>query len=299
MAPAAEPAGPVETTQDGVRKSASSRPLGQPRFVGEMVGVRRPVAAAGATIAPTCNADRNRRDGFDPCGLTTAGAACSNSRAEMPRYIQEQRQGRRMKLYDSIGPNPRIVRMFMAEKGIDIPKQTVDLRGGENRQDAHLKRNPHGQMPTLELDDGSYLSEVTAICEYLEETHPTPPLIGATAEQRAECRMWTRRVDLNICEPLANGYRFGEGLKMFETRIPVAAEASPGLKKIAANRLQWLDGQLGDGRDYLCGQRFTLADILLYCFLDFGAKVGQPLDTANANIATWFTRVGQRPSAKA
>jgi glutathione S-transferase len=204
-----------------------------------------------------------------------------------------------MKLYDSIGPNPRIVRMFMAEKGIEIPKQTVDLRGGENRQDAHLKRNPHGQMPTLELDDGSYLSEITAICEYLEETQPAPPLIGATPEERAECRMWTRRVDLNICEPLANGYRFGEGLKFFEKRIPVAAEASPGLKKIAANRLQWLNEQLGDGRDNLCGKRFTLADIHLYCFLDFGAMVGQPLDPANANIAAWFARVGERPSVKA
>ena len=77
-----------------------------------------------------------------------------------------------MKLYDSIGPNPRVVRIFMAEKGIDMPKQTVDLRGGENRQAEHLKRNPHGQMPTLELDDGSYLSEITAICEYLEEKNP-------------------------------------------------------------------------------------------------------------------------------
>jgi len=204
-----------------------------------------------------------------------------------------------MKLYDSIGPNPRIVRMFMAEKGIDMPKQTVDLRGGENRQDAHLKRNPHGQMPTLELDDGSHLSEITAICEYLEEKQPSPAIIGATPEERAECRMWTRRVDLNICEPLANGYRFGEGLKFFEKRIPVAAEASPGLKKIAANRLQWLNEQLADGRDYLCGKRFTLADIHLYCFLDFGAMVGQPLDAANANIAAWFARVGERPSVKA
>jgi len=204
-----------------------------------------------------------------------------------------------MKLYDSIGPNPRIVRMFMAEKGIEMPKQTVDLRGGENRQDAHLKRNPHGQMPTLELDDGIHLSEITAICEYLEEKQPAPALIGATPEERAECRMWTRRVDLNICEPLANGYRFGEGLKFFEKRIPVAAEASPGLKKIAANRLQWLNAQLGDGRDYLCGKRFTLADIHLYCFLDFGAMVGQPLDPANANVAAWFARVGERPSTKA
>src|SRR5438067_8480537 len=203
-----------------------------------------------------------------------------------------------MKLYQSIGPNPRIVKMFIAEKGLDIERIDVDLRGGENRQPAHLARNPMGQMPTLELDDGSYLAEITAICEYLEEKNPKPAMIGSTPEERAECRMWTRRVDLNICEPLANGYRFGEALKFFEKRIPVAPEASPGLKQIAANRLQWLDGQMA-GKQYLCGKRFTLADILLYCWLDFGGQVGQPLDPANANIAAWFARVGERPSVKA
>src|SRR5260370_2201508 len=150
---------------------------------------------------------------------------------------------RAMKFYDSIGPNPRIVRIFMAEKGIEMPKQAVDLRGGETRQEAHIKRNPHGQMPTLELDDGSYLSEITAICEYLEEKQPQPAVIGTTPEQRAECRMWTRRVDLNICEPLANGYRYGEALKFFEKRIPVAPEASPGLQMVAAHRLPWPPGQ--------------------------------------------------------
>jgi Glutathione S-transferase, N-terminal domain len=98
-----------------------------------------------------------------------------------------------MKLYDSIGPNPRIVRMFMAEKGIEMPKQTVDLRGGENRQEAHLKRNPHGQMPTLELDDGSYLSEITAICEYLEEKQPSPAMIGSTPERRSQHRRAARQ----------------------------------------------------------------------------------------------------------
>ena len=204
-----------------------------------------------------------------------------------------------MKLYDSIGPNPRIVRMFAAEKGIEMPKQAVDLRKGENREAEHLKRNPHGQMPTLELDDGSYLSEVTAICEYLEEQHPKPPMIGTTPEQRAECRMWTRRVDLNICEPLANGYRFGEALKFFEKRIVCAPEASPGLKMIAANRLKWLDGQMADGRQYLCGKRFSLADILLFCWIEFGNQVGQPLDAANTNIVAWMARVGERPSVKA
>src|SRR5579871_6641459 len=204
-----------------------------------------------------------------------------------------------MKLYDSIGPNPRVVRIFLAEKGIEIPKQTVDLVGGENRQEAHLKRNPHGQMPTLELDDGSYISEITAICEYLEEKKPTPALIGSTPEERAECRMWTRRLDLNIAEPIGNGYRFGEGVKFFQKRIPVAPEASPGLKMIAANRLQWLNGQMADKREYICGKRFSLADIVLYCSLDFGGQVGQPLDPANTNIAAWFARIAQRPSEKA
>ena len=203
-----------------------------------------------------------------------------------------------MKLYDSIGPNPRIVRMFMAEKGIEIPRQTVDLRGGENRQEAHLQRNPMGQMPTLELDDGSYLAEITAICEYLEEKNPAPAMIGSTPEERAECRMWTRRVDLNICEPLANGYRFGEGLKFFEKRIPVAPEASPGLKSIAAKRLAWLNEQLA-GKDYLCGKRFTLADIFLYGWIEFGNQVGQPLDPANGNILAWMARIAERPSVKA
>src|SRR4051812_13940173 len=149
-----------------------------------------------------------------------------------------------MKLYNSVGPNPHVVRVFLAEKSLSIPIEKVDVRHAENRQPPFLARNPHGQVPVLELDDGSHISEITAICEYLEDIHPTPALIGTTPQQKAECRMWTRRVDLNICEPLANGFRFGEALKFFEKRIPVAPEASPGLKKIAAARLQWLNEQL-------------------------------------------------------
>jgi|SRR5579871_1104792 len=201
-----------------------------------------------------------------------------------------------MKFYNSFGPNPHVVRVFMAEKGITIPMEKVDLRAGENRQEAHLKRNPHGQTPTLELDNGRHLSEITAICEYLEDKHPQPPLIGSTPEEKAECRMWARRVDLNICEPLANGYRFGEGNDFFRSRILTAPEAAPGLKAIAQNRLKWLDGQIADGREYLCGERFTLADILLFCFVTFFAKVGQPIDPSNKNIGAWLERIAGRPS---
>ena len=205
-----------------------------------------------------------------------------------------------MKFYNSVGPNPRVVKLFMAEKGIEIPEVTIDLRGGDNRRAPYnVDVNPAGQTPALELDDGGMLCEVTAICEYLDERFPEPTLVGSSPEERANTRMWTRRVDLNICEHLANGFRFAEGLKMFEKRIPCAPEASPGLKMIAANRLQWLNGQMADGREYLCGKRFTLADILLYGWLDFGGQVGQPLDPANTNIVAWMARVAERPSVKA
>jgi glutathione S-transferase len=203
-----------------------------------------------------------------------------------------------MKLYDSIGPNPRVVRMFMAEKAIVMPTQSVDLAAGENRQPPHLARNPHGQMPTLELDDGSYLSETVAICEYLEEVQPAPALIGTTPQQRAEARMWRQRVDLNICQHIANGYRFAEGLKRFETRILCVPEGAPGIKKIAIDRLRWLDGQM-DGKTFICGDRFTMADIVLFCWLAFADQVKQPWDRGNANIAAWFERVAARESTKA
>ena len=136
-----------------------------------------------------------------------------------------------MKLYNSIGPNPRMVRMFMAEKGFDVPKVEVDLRGGENRREPYVGVNPSGQCPALELDDGSVLAEITAICEYVDEKKKdTPSLIGDTPEERAKTRMWTRRIDLNIVEPAANGFRFSQGLKMFEKRIRCIPEAADGLK---------------------------------------------------------------------
>jgi glutathione S-transferase len=203
-----------------------------------------------------------------------------------------------MKFYNSMGPNPHVVRMFMAEKGLKIPSAEVDLMAGDNRKPDHLARNPHGQMPTLELDDGSFISEILAICEYLEDTNPTPALIGANPMEKAEARMWTRRVDLNICEPLANGFRFSQGLRLFKDRIVTVPEAADGLKKMAQDRLKWLDGQL-ESREFLCGKRFTLADILLYCFLEFGNAVGQPLDPENKHVAAWFARVKARPSSAA
>lgn len=203
-----------------------------------------------------------------------------------------------MKLYNSIGPNPRVVKMFMAEKGIEMPFEEIDIMGGANRQEDYTKINPAGQLPALHLDNGDIISEITAICEYLDEKSPTPPLVGTTPEERAETRMWTRRVDLGICEPLANGFRFSEGLAMFQDRMRCIPEAADGLKACAQDKIKWLDGQL-EGKEWIAGDRFTLADILLFGFLDFGASVGQPLDPANKNVVAWFERVNARPSAAA
>src|SRR3990170_7852307 len=146
-----------------------------------------------------------------------------------------------MRLYNSLGPNPRAVRMFLLEKGIDIPRVEIDIIGGENRRPPYTDKNPGGQMPTLELDDGRVIAETVAICEYLEEKHPRPALIGATPEERAETRMWQRRVEFGITEHLYNGFRYGEGLEMFKTRMRVLPEAAPGLKAIVRDKLQWLD----------------------------------------------------------
>ncbi len=204
-----------------------------------------------------------------------------------------------MKFYHSVGPNPRVVKLFMAEKGIEIPEVEVDLRGGENRRAPYnIDVNPAGQTPALELDDGSFLCEITAICEYLDERFPEPTLIGATPEERARTRMWTRRVDLNICEPLTNGFRFAEGLPLFESRLRCLPEAADGLKATAQDGIKWLDAQIA-GRAFVAGDTFSLADIMLFAFLDFGASVGQPIDGANAHILGWYERMKSRPSITA
>ena len=110
--------------------------------------------------------------------------------------------------------------------------------------------------------------------------------------------MWTRRVDLYVCEPLANGFRFAEGLEMFKTRMTVLPEAAEGLKGLAQEKITWLDGLI-EGREFIAGDKITLADVLLFCFLAFGGNVGQPLNPENKNIVAWFERVGARPSAAA
>jgi len=192
-----------------------------------------------------------------------------------------------------------MVRMYAAELGIDLALEEVDLMGGENRQAAFLAKNPSGQSPALELDDGTVLAEITAICEYLDDITDGKTLIGNTPEERANTHMWTRRVDLNICEPLGNGFRYAEGLQIFESRMITIPEAADGLKRIAQAKLTWLDEQMSDGRAFIAGANLSMADILLYSMMVFFAGVGQPLNPENTNVQAWFDRMAARPSAQA
>jgi len=201
-----------------------------------------------------------------------------------------------MKLYQSIGPNPRVVTMFIAEKGISIHRYFLDIQKGENRTPEFLKLNPSGGTPFLALSNSQRISESLAICEYLDETQDGPKLVGATPEERAETRMLVRRLDQAIVVPMTNGFRSAEGLKMFETRMLCVPEAADGNKAYARDGMAQMDTLL-ESKDCLAGDRFSLADILLFCWLDFGKMVGQPTPKACENLKAWHARVSARPSA--
>lgn len=203
-----------------------------------------------------------------------------------------------MKFLNSFGPNPRAIRMYLAEKGLKLDTVQIDLFGAENRKPPYTDKNPGGQTPALELDDGTVLGETVAIAEYLEELHPTPALVGRNAQERAIERQWQRRIELNITEFVYNGFRYVEGLGLFQDRMHCVPEAGPGMKAGAQKWLAKLDGLIA-GRDFISGSEFRLVDIILYCCLDFAKDVGQPLDPALKNINAWFKRVDARPSATA
>lgn len=203
-----------------------------------------------------------------------------------------------MKLYQSLGPNPRVVLMYLAETGVAIDRQFVDIMAAENRQPDFCAKSPLGHTPLLELDDGGCIAESVAICEYLDETQTAHALLGASAEARARTRMLVRIVDQLVVVPMTAGFRGAEGLPMFQSRLLCLPDAAADLKRLAADGLAQLDRIVGAG-PWLAGDRFSLADILLYSFVEFGAMVGQPLDPALTNLVAWQGRVAARPSAAA
>ncbi|WP_155265331.1 glutathione S-transferase family protein [Sphingomonas segetis] len=203
---------------------------------------------------------------------------------------------RPIRLFDSFGMIPRMVRFFLLEKGIDLPRHEVDLLLGENRDPDYLKLNPSGQTPALELSDGTILGEGPVICEFVEEFQPDRPLIGTTAKERAITRMWWRRVELNICQPMILGFYYGEGLETYRTRMRCIPEAAIGMKEKARDGMRWLDGLLRG--EWVAGPAFTVADIHLYSFLDEMAEKGQSIPDDCAALKSWLDRAGARPAAE-
>ncbi|MEM6696626.1 MAG: glutathione S-transferase family protein [Pseudomonadota bacterium] len=208
-----------------------------------------------------------------------------------------------MILHSSLGPNPRLVRMFLAEKGLvegrDFQRKHYDIITGENRQDkSYAAKNPLGTMPTLELDDGTCLTESWPICELIEELFPDPNLIGVTAEERAEVRKWCRLIDQEIVVPMTVGFRATGGRPMFEPRLRVLSEAAGAEMMDYANaQWLWLDSALG-GKPHIAAGRMTLACLMVYCFANFGFTVGWQLPDGADNIARFLEANKDRPSAE-
>ena len=203
-----------------------------------------------------------------------------------------------MKLINSFGPNPRMVRMFLLEKNISLPFDSMDILAGENRKGAYMEKNPVGQTPSLQLDDGRIIAETVVICEYLEELHPTPALFGTNALERAEARMALRRIELNATEYMYNGFRFGAGLALFQDRVRCLPDAAEGMQAKGADGLQLADTLL-KGKSFLCGSRLTIGDLVLYCCIDFCASAGFKVSPDLTHLHAWLERVSSRPSASA
>ena len=204
-----------------------------------------------------------------------------------------------MKLYNSVGPNPRMVRMFMAEKGFDVPKVEVDLRGGENRREPYAQGQSGGPVPGAGArrrhgagrDHGDL-----RVRRREEEGHAVADRRHARGARQdphvdAPHRPQHRRAG-------ANGFRFSQGLKLFENRVRCIPEAADGLKATAQDKLKWLDGLMG-AKPFIAGDKLTMADILLFAFVDFMGQVGQPLSADCKNLTAWYGRMKARPSAAA
>ncbi len=210
-----------------------------------------------------------------------------------------------MKFYDfSPAPNPKRVRMFMAEKGIEVPSVQVNTREQEQFSDDYKAVNPHGVVPTLELDDGTCIGESVAICRYFEETHPEPPLMGRDAKDKAVVEMWNRRSEIE---------GFLSAAEAFRNAMPVFADrALPGVtgdvpqipalvergKKSMDRFFRKLDAQLADNQ-FVAGDAFSIADITAYVAIDFGGRVDIAIPEDCKNVARWFAQISERPSASA
>jgi glutathione S-transferase len=203
-----------------------------------------------------------------------------------------------MKLYGAPmpAPNPRRVRMFLAEKGIELTETPVNLMKREHKSPEYRAKNSLGQVPTLELDDGTAISETVAICRYFEETQPEPSLFGKTAVEKANVDMWVRRIEFVLMNPVGNYWRHAHPrTAALLTQFKDFGESNKGAY---ANAQRWLDRELAD-RPFIAGQAFTVADICALSTVDFADWIGLPIDVECTRLIGWRERVSARPSASA
>lgn len=203
-----------------------------------------------------------------------------------------------MKLHSSLGPNPRLVRMFLVEKGVEVERIHYDIIAGENRSSESLtNRNELQTLPVLELEDGACLTESWPICEYIEELHPQHNMFGETALERAEVRKWVRLFDQEVVVPMTMGFRATGGRPMFEPRMAVVSEAAGAeLNAHSDAKWRWFDKALG-GSNHIALGRFTFADLIIYCFAKFGFTIGWKLPAGTDNLARFIDTHDARQSA--
>jgi glutathione S-transferase len=203
-----------------------------------------------------------------------------------------------MKLYDGgRAPNPRRVRVFLAEKGIDVPLEPVDMGAMAHKGTEVSRRNPLQRLPVLELDDGTILTESVAICRYFEALHPEPALFGQGALGQAIVEMWQRRVELHLLMPVAHAFRHVHPA-MKDWEVPQVAEWGEANKPKALEFLALLDAELA-GRTFVAGDSYSIADITAMIAIDFmkPARIALPEDLGN--VRRWYGEVKARPSAEA
>jgi len=202
-----------------------------------------------------------------------------------------------MKLYDtSYAPNPRRVRIYLAEKGIEVPKVQVDLMKGEHKQEAYRKIAPNSRVPALELDDGTIILESIAICRYFEALRRDPPLMGVDAKDSAIVEMWQRRMEWELMLPMALTFRNTHpAMAELDKQVPEYGEVQRG---IATRRLAVMDGELAN-REFIAGNRYTVADITAQVSIDFFKLAGFQIAEDQKNLKRWHEAVSSRPSASA
>ncbi|CAN5769520.1 glutathione S-transferase [soil metagenome] len=199
--------------------------------------------------------------------------------------------------HDPRAPNPRRVRVFLAEKGVAYDTIEVLIADKAHQTAAFRKKNPIALLPVLELADGRVLRESMAICRYIEETHPDPNLMGADAWERAQIEMWNRHAELELLWPIAQIFRNTH--KFWEGRIKQVPEFAELMREHVAERLEWLEGEMAK-RAFMAGERFTVADITAMCALDFGKVSNVRLsEETHPQLVAWHKRVSERPSSKA